>query len=80
MNLVRLLLVVGAPILTYYGLTVHDLTTWAVVWTTLGKAISNPYVIGTAVVGFYGWLVDPTTAHTSDSQEALTYTKPKEDK
>ncbi|KRM54829.1 phage holin [Lacticaseibacillus sharpeae] len=79
-NMFRLVLVVGAPILTYYGLTATDLTSWGVVIGTLGKALSNPYVLGTVAVSFYGWLVDPTTANTSDSKQALTYTTPKEDK
>jgi phi LC3 family holin len=79
-NLGRLVLVVGAPVLTYYGLTAHDLTSWPVVWDTLGKAVSNPFVLGTIAVSAYGWLVDPTTSGTSDSKDALTYTERKEDK
>lgn len=80
MNIIRFVMVVIAPVLTYYGLTGADITSWGVLFGTLGKALSNPYVLGTVAVSFYGWLVDPTTANTSDSKEALTYSKPKEDK
>lgn len=78
-NVARLVVGIATPILTYYGLTPGSFTNWGIVGETLVKAISNPYVIGSALVVAYNWLVDPTTAGASDSQEALTYTEPKKE-
>ena len=42
---------------------------------------SNPYLIGTvvmAVLSFIGVLTDPTTKGMGDSEQAMTYEKPKE--
>ena len=66
------------PILTYLGLTVSDITTWAKLGEVLVQAISNPYVLILVIVSVYNALVDPTTKGFGDSEQALTYTTPKE--
>lgn len=75
---VQIVLSVLTPILTYLGLTAIDLTTWAKLGDVLLQAISNPYVLSLVIVSVYNALVDPTTKGFSDSENALTYDKPKE--
>ena len=66
------------PILTYLGLTVSDITTWAKLGDVLVQAVSNPYVLILVGVSVYNALVDPTTKGFGDSEQALTYNKPKQ--
>lgn len=72
----NIILSVISPILLYMGLTVQDLTSWAVVGSMLLTAINNPYVLGVVVVNIYLTLVDPTSTGITDSAKALTYNVP----
>lgn len=72
----QLVLSVLTPILTYMGLTVQDMTSWAVLGNTLLSAISNPYVLGLIIVSVWNALNDPTTTGVSDSSKAMTYDSP----
>lgn len=74
----QIILAVLTPILAYAGLTVKDLTTWQVLGDLLMGALSNPYVLGLVVVSVFNAVTDPTTSGVKDSEQALTYTKPKE--
>lgn len=74
----QMILAVLTPILAYAGLTVKDLTTWQVLGDLLMGALSNPYVLGLVVVSVFNAVTDPTTSGVGDSEQALTYTKPKE--
>lgn len=65
------------PVLTYFGLKVSDLTTWASVGDTFVKAISNPYVVGMVIVSLFNAITDPTTKGIGDSENALTYNAPR---
>ena len=73
---VQILLAIAVPVLGYFGLSASDLTTWTTVFETVGKAFLNPYVIGMMVVSAYNAVIDPTTVGISDSDRAMTYTKP----
>ena len=73
----QLVLSVLLPILSYLGLTVEDLTTWAALGNALLQAVLNPYVLGLVVVSVWNALNDPTTKGASDSENAMTYTEPK---
>jgi len=73
-----MILAVLTPILAYAGLTVKDLTTWQALGDLLMGALSNPYVLGLVVVSVFNAVTDPTTSGVADSEQALTYTKPKE--
>lgn len=75
---VQLVLSILTPILAYSGLTATDLTTWAKLGEVLLQAISNPYVLSLVIVSVYNALVDPTTKGFGDSENALTYDKPKQ--
>ena len=73
--------VIASPILAYLGLGFEDLTTWSSIGEVFAAFFSNPYLIGTvvmAVLSFIGVLTDPTTKGMGDSEQALTYEKPKE--
>lgn len=74
----QMILAVLTPILAYAGLTVKDLTTWQALGDLLIGALSNPYVLGLVVVSIFNAVTDPTTSGIKDSEQALTYTKPKE--
>lgn len=74
----QMILAVLTPILAYAGLTVKDLTTWQALGDLLISALSNPYVLGLVVVSVFNAVTDPTTSGVKDSEQALTYTKPKE--
>lgn len=74
----QMILAVLTPILAYAGLTVKDLTTWQALGDLLISALSNPYVLGLVVVSVFNAVTDPTTSGVADSEQALTYTKPKE--
>ena len=73
----QLLLAVLSPILAYAGLTASDLTTWAALWDLLVGAFSNPYVLALVCISVWNALNDPTTHGVSDSEQALTYRRPK---
>lgn len=71
--------IILSPILTYFGLTYEDLTTWQSVGEIFNQFISNPYLIGVvfvALLGALGVTVDPTTEGIGDSERALGYTEP----
>lgn len=74
----QMILAVLTPILAYAGLTVKDLTTWQALGDLLMGALSNPYVLGLVAVSVFNAVTDPTTSGVADSEQALTYTKPKE--
>ena len=64
---------IAMPISIYYGLSASDVTTWSVVFKTIGNAISNPFVIGTVIFSVYNTIKDPTTKGFGDSERALEY-------
>lgn len=75
----QIILAVLVPIVSYAGLTMQDLTTWTKLGEVLIMAISNPYVLALVVLSVYNAITDPTTKGLSDSYQARTYAKPKED-
>lgn len=74
----QMALAVLTPILAYAGLAVEDMTSWAALGGLLADAVRNPYVLGLAAVSVWNALNDPTTKGLGDSEQALTYTRPKE--
>ena len=66
------------PILAYLGLSWEDMTSWAALGEVLLSAIQNPVIVVATVVSVWNAITDPTTKGVSDSEQALTYTKPKE--
>lgn len=73
----NLFMAVLLPILTYFGLTVQDITSWSKLGEVLLGALSNPYILGTIIVSIWNAINDPTTESIRDSTEAMTYEQPK---
>ena len=68
----------GGVILTAMGISADMLTSWIAVWDALVNLVSNPFMLGSVVVAVLGVGLDPTTAGIGDSEQAMTYTKPKQ--
>ena len=68
-----------APILAGLGLQWEDMTTWAAFGDALFKAVMNPVIVVSVIVSLWGIINDPTTKGLSDSAQAMTYTKPKQE-
>ena len=75
--LFHLLLAVLAPVTAYLGISYQDLSTWGSLGSALLQAISNPYIVAMIIISVYQSVNDPTVDGHKDSQQALTYTKPK---
>lgn len=65
------------PVLTYMGLNWADMTSWPKLFSTLGSAFANPVIVVSMIMSIWNNLNDPTTKGLSDSEQAMTYTKPK---
>ena len=68
----------GGVILTAMGISADMLTSWAAVWDALVNLVSNPFMLGSVVIAVLGVVLDPTTAGIGDSEQAMTYIKPKQ--
>ena len=68
----------GGVILTAMGISADMLTSWAAVWDALVNLVSNPFMLGSVVIAVLGVVLDPTTAGIGDSEQAMTYSKPKQ--
>ena len=66
-------------ILTAMGVSAETFTTWKAVADAFAELIRNPYMIGCVILAVIGVFIDPTTKGVSDSTQAMTYTKPKEE-
>ena len=72
--------VIMSPILAYLNLSYSDLTTWESISDLFTAFFTNPFLIGTvamAVLSFIGVITDPTTKGIEDSEQAMSYDKPK---
>ena len=66
--LYRVALAIALPILTYFGISLF------------GKFVSNPYLVGLTIVNILNIIPDPTTKGLGDSEQALSYHEPRNDK
>lgn len=66
-------------ILTAMGVSPEMFTSWSAVWDSIVDLVQNPFMLGTVILAVLGVFVDPTTAGASDSDQAMTYDKPKKD-
>ena len=66
-------------ILTAMGIEPSLLTSWSAVWSALKELVSNPYMLASVALAVLGVFIDPTTKGVCDSQQAMTYEKPKEE-
>ena len=68
----------GGVILTAMGISADMLTSWTAVWDALVNLVSNPFMLGSVVIAVLGVVLDPTTAGIGDSEQAMTYSEPKQ--
>lgn len=64
-------------ILSAMGVQPETFTSWEIVKEHFMNLIKNPYMLGSVIIAILGVFIDPTTKGIKDSQQALTYTKPK---
>ena len=76
---VQAAIAVVLPILTYFGLTWEDMTSWAAIGNLLLQAVKNPVVIAAVLANVWNAVNDPTTAGLKDSQRAMAYERPYRD-
>lgn len=76
---VGLAVAIVLPILTSLGMSWEDMTTWAALGDALLQAVKNPVILVSVLVSVWNAINDPTTKGLSDSAQALTYDKPKEE-
>ncbi len=76
---VGLAVAIVLPILTSLGMSWEDMTTWAALGNALLQAVKNPVILVSVLVSVWNLINDPTTKGLSDSAQALTYDKPKEE-
>lgn len=74
--IVQILMAVLIPILSYFGMTTKDLTSWGVLFQTFFHALENPYVLAMVAVSVWNAVTDPTTKGLGDSQKVLNYNQP----
>lgn len=65
-------------ILSAMGVSPEMFTSWESVLQALRDLVSNPYMLGCVAMAVLGVLTDPTTKGICDSEQAMTYDKPKE--
>jgi len=74
---IQIILIIGGTILGYFGMSPEDITSWGKLGQVFMDAISNPYVIGISIVGVWSALNDPVVRGVKDSQQVMTYNKPR---
>lgn len=67
-------------ILTAMGVSPEMFTSWEAVADAFTALLNNPYMLGCVILSVLGVFIDPTTKGVQDSEQAMTYTKPKGDK
>lgn len=77
--LFRFFAALAVPVLTYFGLTFEDITTWKSVWDLIVDFLSNPFLVGVTIYNAVNIIPDPTQKKLRDSNRALQYTEPMED-
>lgn len=66
-------------VLTAMGVSPEMFTSWGIVGEQFMSLIKNPFMIGSVIVAILGVVLDPTTKGVTDSNQAMTYDKPKAD-
>ena len=67
-----------AVLLAAVGISPESLTSWSLLCEQIKEVASNPFAIGCLVIAALGYVNDPTTKGLSDSENAMTYERPKE--
>lgn len=76
--IIRTVISLVIPILTYLGIKETDLTSWEMIVKLFESFITNPYLVFLTVVNFINLIPDPTTTGISDSDYAMAKESAKE--
>lgn len=74
----QIVVTIVIAMLTYAGVSGSEITTWGKLFDLIKATLSNPYILVMIGVSVYNAVIDPTTHGFGDSEQALTYDKPKE--
>lgn len=69
---------VGGVILSAMGVEASMFTSWNLVWEAFVGLVQNPFALGSVFIALVGVFTDPTTKGVGDSEQAMTYTTPKQ--
>ena len=75
--IIRTIISLSIPVMTYLGIKETDLTSWEMVGELMISFITNPYLVVLTLINFINLIPDPTTKGLSDSPQALNYSEPK---
>ncbi|MBQ9785077.1 MAG: phage holin [Clostridia bacterium] len=67
------------PLIVGMGYEWQDMTSWATLFSTIWAALNNPVVVVSMITSLWMAVMDPTTKGFKDSEQAMTYTAPKDD-
>ena len=68
---------IGAIILSAMGVDPSMFTSWGLVWDAIVDLFTNPFQLVSVALAVLAVFIDPTTAGVGDSEQAMTYIKPK---
>ena len=68
----------GGVVLAAMGIEPSMFTSWQLVWDALVNLVQNPFMLGSVLLAVLGVVTDPTTKGMGDSDQAMTYTAPKQ--
>ena len=68
---------IGAIILSAMGIDPAMFTSWGMIWEAIVDLFTNPFQLFTVAFAVLSVFIDPTTAGIGDSDQAMTYLKPK---
>ena len=68
---------VAGTVLMATGVSPEMFTSWGILWENIVSLVQNPFMLGSVALTVLGIFVDPTTNGVSDSEQAMTYEKPK---
>lgn len=73
----NIVIAIIATILAQMGMEWNQITSWGAFWNLLAQAVQNPVIVVAVLGVIWNAINDPTTAGSSDSEQALTYVVPK---
>ena len=65
------------PVVTYFGISYEELTTWAKVWDIFIQFVSNPFLLMLTAFNAMNVIPDPVVKGISDSPTGLQLIEPK---
>lgn len=62
----QIVISIATPVGAYFGLKAQDVTSWPILFDTLGKALSNPFVLMMVAGSVYTTIVNSNTRGVKD--------------